>query len=105
MSRPHPMALAAVLVLLAGPAFALCNPGTPHCIKVTPGSTLDKLQKKMKTPGEVGGGDNPCKGVKPDKCHQVGGANETPPPKKPPSHNSAIGAAVHGAATTMASPH
>ena len=61
MSRLRITALTAVLLLVAGPAFAMCNPGSPHCIKVGAGSRLANLKKKLSNPGTLGSGDITCK--------------------------------------------
>ena len=61
MSRLRITALTAALIFVTGPAFALCNPGTPHCIKVGAGSRLATLKKKLSNPGTLGSGDVTCK--------------------------------------------
>lgn len=38
------------ILLPADPAYALCNPGTPHCVKA-----------KLNNPGTLGSGDIYCK--------------------------------------------
>lgn len=67
MSRLCLAAIIAVLVFCGGPAFANCNPGSPNCQKIYPGSRLYDLKKKMANPGEVGG-DDECQGVDPGHC-------------------------------------
>jgi hypothetical protein len=52
--------LAGMLVLPGSPAMAVCNPGSPHCIKVAPGSTLAKLKAKLSSPGTLGSGEITC---------------------------------------------
>ncbi len=64
MSRLTTAVAVVVLVSIAGPAFAMCNPGTPHCIGVAPGSRLDKLKKQLANPGTVGGDEIECKNSK-----------------------------------------
>lgn len=49
------------MLLSSGPAYAVCNPGTPHCVMVAPGSRLAQLKAKLNNPGTVGGGDITCK--------------------------------------------
>jgi hypothetical protein len=49
--------LAATLALgtiAAEPAFALCNPGSPNCIKVWPGSRLANIKNQLANPGTLG---------------------------------------------------
>jgi len=64
MFRKRIAALAAVAVLMTGPAFAVCNPGTPHCIRLDPNSRLAALKNKLKNPGTLGSGDQQCKNSK-----------------------------------------
>ena len=47
------------ILVPSGPAMAVCNPGTPHCIMVSP--ALAKLKAKLNNPGTVGSGEQPCK--------------------------------------------
>lgn len=61
MSTLRMITLTTALILVTGPAFALCNPGTPHCIKVGAGSRLATLKKKLSNPGTLGSGDVTCK--------------------------------------------
>jgi hypothetical protein len=54
-------AVAGPILLSGGPAYAVCNPGTPHCIGVAPGSRLAQLKAKLNNPGTLGSGDIYCK--------------------------------------------
>ena len=47
---------------LTTPAYALCNPGTPNCIKVSP--ELAKVKAQLTNPGTLGSGDIDCQGTK-----------------------------------------
>ena len=54
---------AAALALSMGtPAFAACNPGTPHCIPVSPG--LAKVKGQLFNPGTLGSGEQDCQNSK-----------------------------------------
>jgi hypothetical protein len=44
------------------PAFAACNPGTPHCIPVSAG--LAKVKGQLFNPGTLGSGDVDCQNTK-----------------------------------------
>ena len=44
------------------PAFAACNPGTPHCIPVSPG--LAKVKGQLFNPGTLGSGEQDCQNSK-----------------------------------------
>jgi hypothetical protein len=53
---------AALALCAATPAFAACNPGTPHCITVSP--TLAKVKGKLFNPGTLGSGEQECQNSK-----------------------------------------
>ncbi len=60
MNRISLLSAVAALSLTSAPAFALCNPGTPNCIRVD--GALAKAKHQIFDPGEVGGGEwTPCK--------------------------------------------
>ena len=52
---------AALAGAVAAPAFAACNPGSPNCIRVAPGSRLAQLKAKLTHPGTLGSGEQQCK--------------------------------------------
>ena len=59
--------LAATLALgtiAAEPAFALCNPGSPNCIKVWPGSRLANIKNQLANPGTLGSNEIECQNAK-----------------------------------------
>jgi hypothetical protein len=50
--------MGALALSTAAPAFALCNPGTPHCVTSGgPGSQLNKLKGQLFNPGTLGNCD------------------------------------------------
>lgn len=56
MLRPL-LAANALAMAAAAPAFAVCNPGTPNCIRVAPGSRLAQLKARLTHPGTLGSGE------------------------------------------------
>lgn len=60
MLRPL-LAANALAMAAAAPAFAVCNPGTPNCIRVAPGSRLAQLKARLTHPGTLGSGEQQCK--------------------------------------------
>ncbi len=58
------LAAGAFAVLAITPAFAACNPGTPHCISIAPGSRLAQLKANLANPGTLGSGDQDCQNTK-----------------------------------------
>lgn len=56
------LGLLALVPTLSTPAYAVCNPGTPNCIKVSP--SLAKIKAQLTNPGTLGSGDIDCQGTK-----------------------------------------
>jgi len=56
------VAAATIALCAVTPAFAACNPGTPHCIPVSP--TLAKVKGQLFNPGTLGSGEQDCQNSK-----------------------------------------
>jgi hypothetical protein len=52
----------ALVLFTVAPGFAACNPGTPHCIPVSPG--LAKVKGQLFNPGTLGSGEQECQNSK-----------------------------------------
>src|SRR5260370_33577221 len=55
MNRVSLLSAVAALSLTSSPAFALCTPGTPNCIRLD--GALAKAKHQIFDPGEVGRGE------------------------------------------------